>query len=54
MVNILEPTDNSISVKEYYKISKYRYLQIEIEKMHNRVNISESSRYDQEIDRKTH
>ena len=27
------PTDNKILVKEYDKISKYKYLEIEIEKM---------------------
>ena len=27
------PTDNNISVKEYNKISKYKHMEIEIEKM---------------------
>ena len=33
LINISIPTDNNISVKEYNKISQYKDLEIEIEKM---------------------
>ena len=33
LIDMSIPTDNNISIKEYNKISKYRELEIEIEKM---------------------
>ena len=32
LIDMLVPTDNNISVKEYNKISKYKDMKIEIEK----------------------
>ena len=33
LIDMSMPTDNNISVKEYYKISKYKNLKIKIKKM---------------------